>query len=165
MPLLDRTQAAMNPKKPRMSAARFGSTDQPINRSTAINRSTESGFTLLEVIVATAVMSIAVIGLLSLVSGSLANAARVKEYDRAAMLARHQMGELLVSEPLPLGTDLSGSFDGASGWTARAEPFELPMRAGPGQPMLVRIQLDIWWQSEGRRKSVGFEGYRRMLIR
>jgi hypothetical protein len=100
-----------------------------------------------------------------LISGSLANAARVKEYDRAAMLARHQMGELLVSEPLPLGTELKGNFDPASGWEARAEPFELPRRAVVGQPMLVRVHLNIWWQSEGRRKSVEFEGFRRMIIR
>jgi general secretion pathway protein I len=129
------------------------------------NRSARSGFTLLEVIVATAIMAIAVIGLLSLISGSLANAARVKEYDRAAMLARRQMGELLVSEPLPLATDLGGNFDDASGWQARAEPFALPVRAVAGQPMLVRIELDIWWESESRRKSAAFEGYRRMLIR
>jgi general secretion pathway protein I len=136
-----------------------GPTDQPINRST------ESGFTLLEVIVATAIMAIAVIGLLSLIAGSLANAARVKEYDRAAMLARHQMGELLVSDPLPLGTELGGNFDKASGWKARAEPFEQPTRPGAGLPMLVRIQLEIWWESEGRHRSVEFEGYRRMLSR
>ena len=144
-------------------------TSGPIGRNSPtghpIPRSTEAGFTLLEVIVATAIMATAVIGLLSLISGSLANAARVKEYDRAAMLARHQMGELLVSEPLAIGTDLGGNFDGASGWQARAEPFDLPARAVPGQPMLVRIQLDIWWESEGRRKSAAFEGYRRMLIR
>jgi general secretion pathway protein I len=146
---------------PFSAGATNGSTDQPINRSTG----NQSGFTLLEVIVATAIMAMAVIGLLSLVSGSLANAARVKEYDRAAMLARHQMGELLVSDPLPLGTDLSGSFDNASGWTAHAEPFQLAANPVPGQPMLVRIQLSIWWQSEGRRKSVDFEGYRRMIFR
>ena len=151
----------MNLAAPKAVTTPIGLTDQPIHRSTE----TESGFTLLEVIVATAIMAIAVIGLLSLVSGSLANAARVKEYDRAAMLARHQMGELLVSEPLPLGTDLSGNFDDDSGWTARAEPFEMPVRPGPGQPMLVRIELHIWWKSEGRRKSVEFEGYRRMLSR
>ena len=128
-------------------------------------KSPQSGFTLLEVIVATAIMAIAVIGLLSLISGSLANAARVKEYDRAAMLARHQMGELLVSDPLPVGVDLSGSFDKTTGWTARAEPFELPVHPGPGQPMLVRIQLQIWWDSEGRHKTVDFAGYRRTVIR
>jgi general secretion pathway protein I len=142
-----------------------GPPDQRINQSSEPSRSTESGFTLLEVIVATAIMAIAVIGLLSLISGSLANAARVKEYDRVAMLARQQMGELLVSEPLPLGADLDGNFDNISGWKARAEPFELPANPGPGQPMLARIQLEIWWISEGRRKSVEFEGYRRMWMR
>lgn len=136
--------------------------DQPINRSTA---SPQSGFTLLEVIVATAIMAIAVIGLLSLVSSSLANAARVKEYDRAAMLARHQMGALLVSDPLPLGADLRGNFDDATGWQARVEPHEVPSPPQAGQPMLVRVQLTIWWESEGRRKTVEFESYRRVLMR
>lgn len=153
------------PKKPRKFRRRrpaAGSTDPQIRRSTA---STESGFTLLEVIVATAIMAIAVIGLLSLVSSSVANAARVKEYDRAAMLARHQMGELLVSDPLPLGADLRGSFDQSTGWQARVEPFEVPVPPQPGQPMLVRVQLTIWWESEGRRKTVDFESYRRVLMR
>jgi hypothetical protein len=31
--------------------------------------------------------------------------------------------------------------------------------------MLVRIQLSIWWESEGRRKSVEFESYRRIMMR
>jgi general secretion pathway protein I len=147
------------------STGRSGSTDQRINRTTAPNRSTESGFTLLEVIVATAIMAIAVIGLLALVSSSLANAARVKESDRAAMLARRQMGELMVSDPLPLGAELSGKFDDSTGWQARAEPFDAPASKQAGQPMLVRIQLSIWWESEGRRKSVEFESYRRIMTR
>jgi hypothetical protein len=116
---------------------------------------------LLEVLVATAIMAIAVIGLLSLISGSLANAARVQEYDRAAMLARHKMGELMVSEPLSLNADLSGDFDEASGWKARVEPFEsLP---GSGQAILAQIHLEIWWRSEGRRRTVAFDSYRRLV--
>ena len=129
------------------------------------HRAAESGFTLLEVIVATSIMAIAVIGLMSLITGSLANAARVQEYDRAAMLARYQMGELEVSDSLPIGGELAGNFDPASGWQARVDPYEMPAPPTPGQPMLVRIQLKVWWQSEGRRKSVDFETYKRMLIR
>ena len=30
--------------------------------------------------------------------------------------------------------------------------------------MLVRVGLELWWQSEGRRKSIDLEGYRRMII-
>ena len=106
----------------------------------------------------------AVVGLLSLVTMSLSNAARVQEYDRAAMLARAKMGEMLTAEPLRLGVS-RGEFDAASGWEARVEPLELPANAAPGQVMLARIGLEIWWQSDGRRKSVEFESYRRLRIR
>ncbi len=123
------------------------------------------GFTLLELIVATAVLAIAVVGLLSLASGALANAALVREYDRAAMLARTTMNELMVEDGLPLGTTMSGRYGEDSGWAARLEPFELPPRPAAGRTMLVRIQLDVWWRSQGRRKSVSLESFRRMIIR
>ena len=122
------------------------------------------GFTLLEMIVATAVMSIAVVGLLSLVSATLSNAARVKQYDRAAMLARTKMNELLLVSPLPVGQSLEGQWDVSSGWTARAEPFERPMNAGPGMPQLLRINLEVWWMADNARKSVTLEGFRRDVI-
>jgi hypothetical protein len=31
--------------------------------------------------------------------------------------------------------------------------------------MLARIQLTIWWNSEGRRKTIVVDGYRRIRIR
>ena len=155
----------MHSQQPSQQSLPRGRSATPFRRSSKDGRNAESGFTLLEVIVATAIMAIAVIGLMSLITGSLANAAHVQEYDRAAMLARRQMGELLVSDNLPLDSGLGGNFDAAAGWQARVVPFEVPDPPTPGQPMLVRIQLQIWWQSEGRRKSVDFESYRRMLIR
>jgi len=45
------------------------------------------GFTLLEMLVASAIMGIAVTALLASLSASLHNAARLTEYDRAALLA------------------------------------------------------------------------------
>ena len=122
------------------------------------------GFTLLEMIVATALMSIAVVGLLSLLSGTLANAARVKQYDRAAMLARTKMNELLLLSPLPVGQPLGGQWDNSTGWKAVAEPFERPPNAGPGMLQLVRINLEVWWMADNQRKSVTLEGFRRVMI-
>ena len=46
------------------------------------------GFTLLEMVVATAIMGIAVVGLLSVLAGATRNAARLRDYDRVAQLAR-----------------------------------------------------------------------------
>lgn len=124
-----------------------------------------AGFTLLEVIVATALMGIAVVGLLSLVSQSLGNAARVRQYDRAAMLAKTQMDALLTAEPLPVGERLSGEFDAISGWEAMVEPWEIPGGAPVGSSMLARVSLEVWWQADGQRKTVSLDGYRRMRIR
>ena len=122
------------------------------------------GFTLLEMIVATALMSLAVVGLLSLLSGTLSNARRIQEYDRAAMLARTKMNELLLLTPLPLGQLMGGQWDATTGWTARAEPFERPPNAFPGAFQLARINLEVRWVAGGQRKSVTLEGFRQVMI-
>ena len=127
-------------------------------------RACATGFTLLEMVVATALMSIAVVGLLSLLTTVLANASRVKQYDQVAMLARTKMNDLLVISPLTLGQPLGGQFDEASGWKAVAVPFERSPDAMPGSFQLIRIDLEVWWVDRGERKSVQLEGFRRELI-
>ncbi len=54
------------------------------------------GFTLLEMLVATAIMGIAVVALLANISTSMQNASRLTDYDRAALLAKRKMDELLL---------------------------------------------------------------------
>lgn len=125
----------------------------------------QSGFSLIEMIVATLLMSVAIVGLLALITGAMSNAARVREYERAAMLARTQMNELLVQDPLPVGSQMQGEFGNDWGWEATAEPFEILPGARPGAFMLARIHLTIWWTSENRRKTVDLDGYRRIRIR
>ena len=90
------------------------------------------GFTLLEVLVATVIMGIAVVGLLSGISTSLRNAARLTDYDRVTILARAKMDAMLLDSHLPAFSILQGGFDRAlmggveSGWRARVTPFEMP---------------------------------------
>ena len=128
------------------------------------------GFTLLEVLVATMVMAIAAVGLLSSISTSLTRGARVGERDRAALFARHTMDELLVQEPLPRYTVLEGPWDPAisgglsGGWRAQAKPFEAPPNAWQGVPILERIELEVWWMNGEVRRSFALEGFRRALM-
>jgi prepilin-type N-terminal cleavage/methylation domain-containing protein len=129
-----------------------------------VKRRADSGFTLLEMIVATALMAIAVVGLLSLLSGVLSNARRVKQYDQVAMLARTKMNDLLVITPLPLGP-LAGQFDESTGWNAMVTSFERWPDAYPGSLQLVRIDLEVWWTDREERKSVKLEGFRREAVR
>ena len=59
------------------------------------------GFTLLEMMVATTIMAVAMVGLLSGIAGATRNAARLRDYDRAAQLARLRMNELLADDRMP----------------------------------------------------------------
>ncbi len=69
-----------------------------------------AGFTLLEVLVATVIMGVAVAGLLVGLSQSVRNADRLADYDRAVMLARTRMNDLLLDVNLPFEGSVNGVF-------------------------------------------------------
>ena len=124
------------------------------------------GFTLLEMLVATAVMGIAVVGLLSNISTSLQHGARVTEHDRAALAAKRTMDELLLDARLPYDTPLEGRFDPAAtgmegGWKAHLSRFEMPPQPAPGTPILERLELEVWWTSGRRTRNLSLEAFRR----
>jgi general secretion pathway protein I len=122
------------------------------------------GFTLLEMVVATTIMGIAVVGLLSGLSGAVRNAARLRDYDRAVQLAQLQMNEMLLNDRLPRNIDLEGAFGADSGWSARIAPFELPPAPFPGQFALDRIELQVWWTYGSQRHTFNLEAYRRHVL-
>ncbi len=127
------------------------------------------GFTLLEVLVATLIMGIAVAGMLSGLASSTRNAARLSEYDRASVLAKSKMDELLVDHNLPRGAPIGGDFDPVvtggvpAGWTATVFPFEQAPGGGQGRWVVDRIQLEVWWMSGQVRRGFSLEGFRRSI--
>lgn len=128
------------------------------------------GFTLLEMLVATLIMAIAVVGLLSGVSSSMRNADRVKDYDRAVMLARAKMDALLLDYEIPRLQVITGEFDpemmgGArGGWRARCSIFELPPTPGVAVNFTERVELEVWWMSGATRRQFLLEGFRRSRL-
>lgn len=133
------------------------------------------GFTLLEVLVATVLMGVAVVGLLGALRASLGNAARLIESERATALARRQMDELLAMRLLPKGLPLEGRFAPEetggveAGWRAMVRPFEgMVVQPGavppPGTRILDRIELEVWWRSGGARRSLTLSAYRSVMM-
>lgn len=126
------------------------------------------GFTLLEMLVATTVMGIAVAGLMSGISSSTRNAARLRDYDRVVQLARLRMNSLLTD---PRAGSGEGQFDPAitggleCGWRAQVSVAEQMPGAAAGDYVLDHVQLEIWWMSGGQRRTFPLESYRRRTLR
>ena len=129
----------------------------------------EAGFTLLEVLVATAILGTAVAALFSLLSGSLSNARRLQAPEQALLLARSQLNELLAaseqgraaSAPLPLDERVRGRWNDQFRWEAQATRIPTPRPSIPGETILVRIELDAFWNSRSGdgEKQLSLETY------
>jgi general secretion pathway protein I len=126
----------------------------------------ERGITLLEMIVATTILAIAVVGLMAGLSGTTRNAARLQDYDRAVQLGRSRMNDLILDNRLPRNALVTGTFDRSqsggveAGWKARVTQFALPPVMVEGETALDRVELEVWWRSGAAIRTYTLEAYR-----
>jgi general secretion pathway protein I len=128
------------------------------------------GFTLLEMIVATTIMGIAVAGLLSGISGATRNAIHLRDYDRVVQLARVKMNDLLSDPKVRSNVTLQGQFDPGltggleCGWRAVITVAEKSPQPVEGDFSIDRVQLEISWVSAGQRRAFQMDTYRRRTL-
>ena len=128
------------------------------------------GFTLLEMLVATLIMGIAITGLLTSLTASLRNTSRLTEYDRAAMLARRKLDELLLVPRLPMAGTLQGPIPASeaagldAGWVARLSLYERGPNLAPGARVLQRIEFEVWWKPAEETRKFRLESFHSRVL-
>jgi prepilin-type N-terminal cleavage/methylation domain-containing protein len=85
-----------------------------------------SGFTLLEVLVALAILGIGVALTLSLITGSLGNIRKVQQRTRNMHYAQTVMELTLLDESIRRPTTLRGDFPDGTLWSAEVADYEVP---------------------------------------
>lgn len=109
------------------------------------------GFTLLEVLVAFAILSLSLAGVFQVFSGSL-RAVRVgEEYAHATALARMRLAELGVAEWPTVGT-LDGEDEEGYRWRVDVEEMrDAPVTPGPTGLVPVAVVVSVeWGRGDGR---------------
>lgn len=122
-----------------------------------MSRRTQRGYTLIEVIVAFAVLALA----LTVLLGTLTNAGRQVRWSadagRAALLAQSVLDEAEVDGPLEPGTR-DGEFDGGRyRWTLDVRPYAAgaPVQpVDPNAPVLMAVDLTLRWGDGERERLV-----------
>ena len=124
----------------------------------------QRGFTLLEVLVATLILAVAVSALLSNLSQSTANLFRANDIDLLTYMAKRKMDEIIVAPNLPRGVAVTGVFDSKTGakplggWSALVVPFGIPSQNG--MERLEKVRLECWLFSGSKRRNLVLESYR-----
>ena len=124
----------------------------------------KQGFTLIEVVVAMAILGIGLVVIIELFSGGLRLGRTSEEYTRAVEFSRLKMEELSVAETIVEGLT-EGEFEGDYRWQVevrkvdllpgidKSSDFKLPVEH-------YQILVKVLWNSGSRTRSAGLESYK-----
>lgn len=122
-----------------------------------------TGFTLIEVVVAMAILAVAITAIIELFSGSLRLVRTSGEYTKAVNYARVKMEEMTVKPTMKEGME-TGEFDGAYRWQVDVKRVDiLPARIEtdfrpPAE--LFQVKVQVLWNSGTKERSTVLETYR-----
>lgn len=133
------------------------------------NPSRSAGFTLIEVLLAFVVFALSFTVVLEILSGSMRNTVRAKEYTEVALIAQSVMDQVGLDIPLEAGAGSSGE-SGDYQWQLEINPFvgtadnahslELGELTGIE---LLEVDFTISWGSYPREQSNRFSTVRAVL--
>jgi general secretion pathway protein I len=133
------------------------------------NRSSQQGFTLLEVLLAFVVFAMSFAVVLEIISGSMRNTVRARQYTEVALIAQSVMDQVGLGIPLESGLGSSGE-EGEYYWELDISPFEGTGDNAHSMELeeltgieLLEVELVISWGEYPREKSNSFSTIKAVL--
>jgi general secretion pathway protein I len=133
------------------------------------SRRGNSGFTLLEVLLAFLVFALSFATILEILSGSIRNTMRAREYTEAALIAQSVMGQVGLDIPLEDGGRANGDA-GNYDWELEIFAYEDPSEEQESMLLaeltgieLLKIELHVTTGEYSRERSYRFSTIKAML--
>jgi general secretion pathway protein I len=121
------------------------------------------GFTLIEIVVAMAILGVGLIVIIELFSGGLRLGRISEEYTQAVGLARMKLEEIFLAEQLKEGSE-QGEFNKDFRWQVGVKKVDLlPVEKGlEFKPPVefYQIKVNIFWKSGSKERSTEIESFR-----
>jgi len=132
------------------------------------DRTKSKGFTLIEVVVALAILGITLTVIIELFAGGLRLARASKEYTKAVSYAHTKMEEIGSQQNIEEGVS-EGEFDDVYHWRVAMNkvnllPVERPWEVKPPAE-LFQVRVEILWKSGSKERSATIESYRTIKVK
>lgn len=102
------------------------------------------GFTLLEVLISTVLLSSVFVAVVALSSQSLRNLNHMQPHETAMVHAQEKLNQLLLLEELTPGAS-SGTWDDGYRWEVQISPNFYSPKSGPNDFALLDIHVAVFW--------------------
>lgn len=120
----------------------------------------QTGFTLLEILLAVAILGLAVTVIMQQFSAGLRIGRVSNTYTTATIYATQKLEELQVEEEIEEKED-SGSFEDGYSWRVRIEPYEDYLEEEDDEGLFEHLPLEmyrlesvVWWDEGKKEKSI-----------
>ena len=119
-----------------------------------------AGFTLLEVLVAFAILALSLGVLLQVFATGLRNTTVAENYSQAAMYAESILAAVGVGEPLQEGSD-GGAIDEIFSWRSQVSAYgDEVLEFDDLRANAYRVIVEVFWGESERKRSVSLETLR-----